>query len=136
MAARSFYSANYDEEIGFEIACVRAKTVRTAGAIIPPGSLWSIRKEGVVIGGFSMSLAGDVPLGAGLSSSASVEVATAMALLSHADVELPLGEGRDCFAGGPRMSMLERRAALWISLRLPGCVAESGDDAGLPFARI
>lgn len=37
-----------------------------------------------------MSLAGDVPLGAGLSSSASVEVATAMALLGHADKELPL----------------------------------------------
>ena len=41
-------------------------------------------------GGFNMSLAGDVPLGAGLSSSASVEVATAMALLGHAGVELPL----------------------------------------------
>ncbi|WP_423247788.1 hypothetical protein [Tunturiibacter gelidiferens] len=37
-----------------------------------------------------MSLAGDVPLGAGLSSSASVEVATVAALLSHAKVELPL----------------------------------------------
>lgn len=37
-----------------------------------------------------MSLTGDVPLGAGLSSSASVEVATAMALLDHAKAELPL----------------------------------------------
>ena len=47
-------------------------------------------KEGIVISGFNMSLTGDVPLGAGLSSSASVEVATAMALLGHAAVELPL----------------------------------------------
>jgi galactokinase len=52
--------------------------------------LWSLREEGVAVGGFSMSLTGDVPLGAGLSSSASVEVATAMALLGHAGVELPL----------------------------------------------
>jgi galactokinase len=37
-----------------------------------------------------MSLTGDVPLGAGLSSSASVEVATAMALLGHGGKELPL----------------------------------------------
>ena len=37
-----------------------------------------------------MSLTGDVPLGAGFSSSASVEVATAMALLGLAAVELPL----------------------------------------------
>jgi galactokinase len=37
-----------------------------------------------------MTLVGDVPLGAGLSSSASVEVATAMALLGHAGAELPL----------------------------------------------
>jgi len=56
----------------------------------PAGVLWSLREEGVAVGGFNMSLAGDVPLGAGLSSSASVEVATAMALLSHARVELPL----------------------------------------------
>ena len=48
------------------------------------------RQEGIEVGGFSMSLKGDVPLGAGLSSSASVEVATAMALLDHAGAELPL----------------------------------------------
>ena len=44
----------------------------------------------MAVGGFNMSLAGDVPLGAGLSSSASVEVATAMALLDYAGVELPM----------------------------------------------
>jgi galactokinase len=84
-----FYSSNYDEEIGFEIA---SSDQRQSGSWsdYPAGVLWSLRKEGVVIGGFSMSLTGDVPLGAGLSSSASVEVATAMALLGHAKVELPL----------------------------------------------
>jgi galactokinase len=84
----AFFSANYEEEIGFEIASLR----RALGhwSDYPAGVLWSLQQEGVSIGGFSMSLAGDVPLGAGLSSSASVEVATAVALLSHAGVTLPL----------------------------------------------
>jgi galactokinase len=86
-----FYSANYKEEVSFEIASL----VREPGghwSDYPVGVLWSILQEGVAVGGFNMTLAGDVPLGAGLSSSASVEVATAMAVLSHADVTLPLAK--------------------------------------------
>lgn len=84
-----FFSANYDEEIGFETASLkRAPAGRWSD--YPAGVLWSLREEGVGVGGFNMSLIGDVPLGAGLSSSASVEVATAMALLNHARMELPL----------------------------------------------
>jgi galactokinase len=83
------YSANYDEEVGFEIASL-TRTPGGGWSDYPAGILWSLREEGVAVGGFNMSLAGDVPLGAGLSSSASIEVATAMALLSHAGVELPL----------------------------------------------
>ena len=84
-----FYSANYDEEVGFEIASF-ARTPGGGWSDYPAGVLWSLRLEGIAPGGFNLSLAGDVPLGAGLSSSASVEVATAMALLGHAGVELPL----------------------------------------------
>jgi galactokinase len=84
-----FYSANYDEEVDFEIASL-TRTPSGRWSDYPVGVLWSLRKEGVAVGGFNMSLAGDVPLGAGLSSSASVEVATAMALLGHARTELPL----------------------------------------------
>jgi galactokinase len=84
-----FYSANYDEEFSFEIAA-QARRPGGSWSDYPAGVLWSLGQEGVAVGGFNMSLAGDVPLGAGLSSSASVEVATAMALLGHAGVELPL----------------------------------------------
>ena len=42
------------------------------------------------MGGFELSLDGDVPLGAGLSSSASIEVATALALLELAGVTMPV----------------------------------------------
>src|SRR6202045_4864395 len=67
-----FYSANYDEEVGFEIGSLMRDPVGS-WPDYPSGGLWSLREEGVVVGGFNLSLAGDVPLGAGLSSSASVE---------------------------------------------------------------
>ncbi len=83
-----FYSDNYEEEASYEIGAV----VRARGhwSDYPAGVLWSLRREGIAVSGFSMSLKGNVPLGAGLSSSASVEVATAMALLSQSGVEFPL----------------------------------------------
>jgi galactokinase len=86
-----FYSANYEEETAVEIASL-AREPRGHWSDYPAGVLWSILQEGIAIGGFSMTLAGDVPLGAGLSSSASVEVATAMAMLAHAGVALPLAK--------------------------------------------
>lgn len=84
-----FYSANYEEEVSLEIASM-GRTPREHWSDYPAGVVWSLREEGIAVGGFSMSLAGDVPVGAGLSSSASVEVATAMALLGLAGVTLPL----------------------------------------------
>ncbi len=84
-----FYSSNYDEEVSVEIASL-GQSPSGGWSDYPTGVLWSLRKEGVAVGGFNLSLTGNVPLGAGLSSSASVEVATAMALLGHAKAELPL----------------------------------------------
>ena len=84
-----FYSASFDEEVSFDIASM-GLTPEGRWSDYPAGVLWSLRQEGVEIGGFNMSLMGDVPLGAGLSSSASLEVAAAMALLGHAKEALPL----------------------------------------------
>ena len=84
-----FYSLNFDEEVSFEIAGL-GRTPQGHWSDYPLGVVWSLAQEGVSVSGFSMSLAGNVPVGAGLSSSASLEVATAMALLSHAGAELPL----------------------------------------------
>lgn len=55
------------------------------------GVLWILREHGVpVSGGFSMMVEGDVPLGAGLSSSAAIEVATACAVLGATSFDLAL----------------------------------------------
>lgn len=45
----------------------------------PAGVAWSLRAEGLAVGGLDAVLASDVPVGAGLSSSAAVEMAFAMA---------------------------------------------------------
>jgi galactokinase len=84
-----FYSENFDEEMSFERGSIEW-TARGHWTDYPLGVLWSLQQEGVAVSGFSMTLAGNVPVGAGLSSSASVEVATAMALLDLAGVTLPL----------------------------------------------
>ena len=55
----------------------------------PVGVLRELQLRGVRIPPFALHLSGNVPLGAGLSSSASVEVVTAIALLSHAQATLP-----------------------------------------------
>lgn len=84
-----FFSANYGEEVSFETTTLD-RSPRGHWSDYPAGVLWSLRQEGIEVSGFSMTLAGDVPLGAGLSSSASVEVAAAMAILAEAKVLLPL----------------------------------------------
>ncbi len=58
----------------------------------PLGVVWALREAGIEVPPFSMALQGDVPLGAGLSSSASIEVATALALLSLTNAAMPRAE--------------------------------------------
>ena len=54
----------------------------------PVGVLRELQTLGIAPRPFILQLSGNVPLGSGLSSSASVEVATAMALLAHSGAEL------------------------------------------------
>lgn len=56
------------------------------------GVLRELQALGTAVPPFELRLSGDVPLGAGLSSSASVEAASAMALLAHARVTISAAE--------------------------------------------
>lgn len=82
-------SENYDEQVTLPANNLPARASRH-WSDYPLGVLAVLRQEGVQIPAFSLTLHGDVPLGAGLSSSASVEVATMVAVLSLAQVEIPL----------------------------------------------
>ena len=66
----------------------------------PFGVLSILQQEGIAVPGFHLTLDGDVPLGAGLSSSASIEVASMLAMLHVAGVSLPL----------PKIALLCQRA--------------------------
>ncbi len=58
----------------------------------PVGVLRELQKLGIEVPPFVMTVSGDVPLNAGLSSSASIEVAAAVALLGHAGKQMPGAE--------------------------------------------
>jgi galactokinase len=63
----------------------------------PLGVAWTFRKAGFDIGGFKLSLASDVPLGAGLSSSAALEVATGTFLKKLFDLAIePMALAKLC----------------------------------------
>jgi galactokinase len=55
----------------------------------PVGVLRELQQRDIQVPPFTLHLNGYVPLGAGLSSSASIEVVTAIALLAHARASLP-----------------------------------------------
>lgn len=92
-------SENYKEQVAHR---VNSMPSRGSGhwSDYPLGVLWALREEKIEVPGFSLTLNGDVPVGAGLSSSAAVEVATMVAALSLTGEEVPL----------PRVAQLCQRA--------------------------
>jgi len=86
------HSINFNERVDQPIADLLAARAKS-WSDYPAGVLWALRERGIPIeNGFSLTIVGDVPLGAGLSSSASVEVATAFAVLGTRGIEMPLSE--------------------------------------------
>jgi galactokinase len=92
-------SENYGEQVTYAADSI---PVRGTGhwSDYPLGVLAVLREEGVKIPAFSLTLNGDVPVGAGLSSSAAIEVAAMAAVLSLTDAKVSL----------PRMAQLCQRA--------------------------
>jgi galactokinase len=81
------WAENYSEEKTFDAA---AKPVANKHwSDYPMGVVSILTGEGHKIPGFSLSLWGDVPLGSGLSSSAALEVVTALAVLSLIGASYP-----------------------------------------------
>jgi galactokinase len=78
------YSENYGE--AHEADLDELGTRRSGHwADYPLGVAWALREAGYRLRGANIYIAGDVPLGAGLSSSAAIEVSTGYALLSVAN---------------------------------------------------
>jgi galactokinase len=69
----ALYSADFDQTRQID-------EKDSSWADYPRGVAWAMEEAGHEIGGFRAAFAGDVPLGSGLSSSAAIEAATALAL--------------------------------------------------------
>jgi galactokinase len=111
------HSVNFDQRVDRTIAELvddGFETLRAGRSVhwtdYIAGVLWALRERGVEVGaGFAMTIAGDVPLGAGLSSSASIEVATAFAVLGALGATMPLeGDRAAVPARGERVCRRER----------------------------
>jgi galactokinase len=96
----ALYSENYGEERHFDVSAVPTMKASKHWTDYPLGVVSIRAGEGHAIPGFSLSLWGDVPLGSGLSSSAALEVATALAVLSVIKASYP----------GPQLARLCQRA--------------------------
>jgi galactokinase len=83
------YSENFDESVESNLDDLG---VRATGkwADYPVGAAWALQQAGYRLRGANLYIVGDVPLGAGLSSSAAVEVSTAFALLEAANQPIEL----------------------------------------------
>jgi galactokinase len=93
------YSENYGQERQFDAAALPAEASQH-WSDYPMGVVSILAGEGHKIPGFSLTLWGDVPLGSGLSSSAALEVVTALAVLSLIGASYP----------GPVLAKLCQRA--------------------------
>ena len=85
------------------------------------GVLWALRQRGHALGGVDLALDSAVPLGGGLSSSAAIECATALALdalaglgLSPAELAEVAQAAENDFMGVPTGPM-DQRASLWCT---------------------
>jgi galactokinase len=83
------HSVDFKKEFEFDASALPEKP-KHEWTDYPAGVLWSLRESGITTPQFTMTLQGDVPLGAGLSSSASIEVAVAFAALALAGESMAL----------------------------------------------
>ncbi len=76
-----FASTNFPEQRDIDVDAIRY-VKEDAWTNYPKGVLEAIRQRGVQLSGFDILYEGDIPNGAGLSSSASIEVATGYGVLT------------------------------------------------------
>lgn len=74
------HSLDFSETVEFSLAGLRRNQAEWAEYL--KGVAWALQEEGYVLHGWDGVVAGDVPIGAGLSSSAALELATARAFAS------------------------------------------------------
>ena len=80
------YSLNYEEKKSFDLSAFNKESMSWIEYI--KGVAWALQNQGLEIKGFRGTIYGNVPLGAGLSSSAAVELATAQSFNNISELNL------------------------------------------------
>lgn len=118
-----FYSSHHRETVTFALAGLMPETSAERGAALPGwaryplGVVAEMQGAGHTLPGADIALAGDVPLGAGMSSSAALEVATATFFAALAGLRLEplevarLGQQAEHHAVGVRVGLLDQAAS-------------------------
>jgi galactokinase len=86
----SLFAQEFDQHFETSLTSLAPTTVHWPNYIL--GVADQLQKSGIEISGFNLLLAGDIPIGAGLSSSAAVECATLFALNELFDLHLTKAE--------------------------------------------
>lgn len=81
----TFYALNFQDETSFSLDNITFEPSKPWSNYVR-GVAWALRKEGFEIPGIKAVIGGDIPIGAGMSSSAAVEVAAALAFIVLAGV--------------------------------------------------
>lgn len=112
----------------------------TGWAAYPAGVAWALRQAGQPAGAASLAIDSDLPQGAGLSSSAALECATALALTWLAGAELPrprlaavARQAENDFVGVPSGIMDQSASLLCEAGHALLLDCRTGDTAAVPF---
>ncbi|HSG81990.1 MAG TPA: galactokinase [Gemmatimonadota bacterium] len=109
-------SADFDETIEFDIDDLAPGSV-SGWAAYPAGVAWTLAHAGLPPGGLDATVAASVPVGAGLSSSAALEIAFAAAFRQVAAFDIPnlelarLGQAAENHFVGVRCGIMDQVAA-------------------------
>jgi galactokinase len=113
----NLYAADFDEHFTTDIKDVKRSSTQWANYIL--GVVDQLQKLGLTLTGFNAVVDGDVPIGAGLSSSAAVECATIYALNEIFDLDLdrlkmvPLAQKAEHVFAGVNCGIMDQFASMF-----------------------